>query len=307
MPKRQRIDSELLYSKLRYKHLLADQELLEKHPHAVEILSKNKLLSPGKIRSQAAKLLASGALAGSLLLGSPELNLPQKITPDLIISRESATNDENQTITSELKKILPQKIQNLTTDEEAEISHLLFRVWGINAVPSSGGTRLNHLYGLIGAEQHLPRFPGDTLSQHDENLREGITPGLGAWGYFSRTKKNLTKDLIQKEKYYVAVQTLYLPDWYTNFRYLRDWYKYRKVVVVNPNNGKTIVAVIADAGPSWWTGKHFGGSPEVMAYLGLNVGMQKGPVVLYFVDDPENKVPLGPLQQPVENEFLAKK
>ncbi len=66
--------------------------------------------------------------------------------------------------------------------------------------------------------------------------------------------------------------------------YLREWYKYRKVLVVNPDNGKTIVAVIADAGPAAFTGKHFGGSPEVMAYLGFNVGMQKGPVVLFFVD-----------------------
>ena len=86
----------------------------------------------------------------------------------------------------------------------------------------------------------------------------------------------------KKEKYYVAVQTLYLPDWTTRLAYLRDWYKYRKVVVTNPVNGKTIIAVVDDSGPSWWTGKHFGGSPEIMAYLGLNVGMQKGPVVLFL-------------------------
>ncbi|MFZ5844851.1 MAG: hypothetical protein ACOY0S_00070, partial [Patescibacteria group bacterium] len=183
-----------------------------------------------------------------------------------------------------------------TPDQEKQISQLLEDVWGIKATAELEGERLNQSYGMIGAEQHLPRFPGDTVAQHGEFLQSGITPGLGAWGYFANAKNQLTEDLIQKEKYYVAVQTLYLPDWNTRLKYLRDWYKYRKVLVVNPTNGRAVVAVVADSGPASWTGKHFGGSPEVMAYLGLNVGSQKGPVILYFVDDPQNKVALGPLE-----------
>ena len=112
----------------------------------------------------------------------------------------------------------------------------------------------------------------------------------------------MTDDLVQKEKYYVAVQTLYLPDRNTRQPELKDWYKHRKVVVVNPINGKSIVAVIADAGPASWTGKHFGGSPEVMAYLGLNVGMQKGPVLLFFVDDTNNQIAIGPLEYNVNTQ-----
>lgn len=57
-----------------------------------------------------------------------------------------------------------------------------------------------------------------------------------------------------------------------------------------------VVADVADAGPADWTGKHYGGSPEVMAYLGLNVHMQKGPVILFFVNDPNNEIPLGPVE-----------
>lgn len=110
----------------------------------------------------------------------------------------------------------------------------------------------------------------------------------------------MTPDLVNIEKYYAVVQTLYLPDWSTRLPYLRDWYKYRKVLIVNPQNGKAIVAAIADSGPAMWTGKHYGGSPEVMAYLNLNVGMQKGPVTLFFVDDPQNQVPLGPLEYNLE-------
>lgn len=287
------LDTELLYQKLKLKQLRAQKELEKKHPNAV-LFFKNKQLPPGKIRQHAAKLLTSGVLAGSLLLASPQIaavqNQQQKQTAFETVS------DLNQSLSKEMAQLLPKKIIPLTSDQEIEISHLLYKTYGIDAVPQLGSTRLNHCYGLIGAEQHLPRYPGDTLNQHEEYLRAGITPGLGAWGYFALSRNKLTEDLVNKEKYYVAVQTLYLSDWVSRFKYLRDWYKYRKVIVTNPVNGKTVICDVADSGPSWWTGKHFGGSPEVMAYLGLNVHMQKGPVVLYFVDDPEDKVPLGPLE-----------
>jgi hypothetical protein len=196
----------------------------------------------------------------------------------------------------QLKGILSEKPGPIPPVTESAVSGAIEKIWGIRATAALTGEKLNQSFGYMGAEQHLPRFPGDSVGEHDERQDSGITPGLGAWGYFANSRDNLTQDLIQKEKYYVAVQTLYLPDWKSRLPYLREWYKYRKVLVVNPGHGKTIVADVADAGPADWTGKHYGGSPEVMAYLGLNVGMQKGAVILFFVDDPDNEIPLGPVE-----------
>lgn len=299
------IDTSLLYSKLKLKNLLSERALSEKHPEAAKFLKEKGLLGPGKIREHAKKLLASGALAGSLLLAAPLMNAFP--VHDTTISKPRLSLQQNLII--KLSSLLPKQVGQLSPETETQISHILFDLFGINAFPQLGSTRLNDVYGLIGAEQHLPRFPGDTISQHDEYQRSGITPGLGGWGYFAPSKNQMTEELVQEEKYYVAVQTLYLPDWQKRLKFLVQWYKHRKVVVVNPLNGKSIVAVVADAGPAKWTGKHFGGSPEVMAYLELNVGMQKGPVILYFVDDPDNKVSLGPLEYNLEGnpKTLAKK
>ena len=121
-----------------------------------------------------------------------------------------------------------------------------------------------------------------------------MAPGLGAWGYFAKSKQDLTTDLEQKEKWYAVVQTLYLPDWNRRQPYLKDWYKFRKVLIVNTQNGNSVIASIADSGPAAWTGKHFGGSPEVMQSLG-GPKYKKGSVIVFFVDDPDNKVPLGPV------------
>ena len=67
------------------------------------------------------------------------------------------------------------------------------------------------------------------------------------------------------------------------------------MIVVNPENGTACVGVVGDTGSAKWTGKQFGGSPELMKALDLHLGPRKGKVVLLFVDDPDNNVPLGPI------------
>ena len=152
-----------------------------------------------------------------------------------------------QDLVHELKAILPSEVQPLTLDEEAKISEVLKKDTGLTATAAFEGNKLNDSYGRMGAEQHLARFPGDSV--------DNMAPGLGGWGY-------VPSDI---EQYYVAVQTLYLPNWLTETKKLADWYKFRKMVVVNPANGKVIITAVADAGPSkmdgetlWWLTRSFG-------------------------------------------------
>lgn len=280
-------------------HLRAEKEFSQKHPQAKEFFEKRGLKLE-KVRQHSSKLLAAGALAGGLLLTSPKYQLPAVSLPhDWVKTLTEAglvsPKDSQNFLASRLEEVLPKITCPLNPDLERQISFLVEKLSNIRTRASLEGERLNTCFGLIGAEQHLPRFPGDTVSQHDEFKESGITPGRGAWGYFAQNKSQLTPEDILREKYYVAVQTLYLPDWEKRQPYLRDWYQYRKVMAINPQTGQAVVAVIADAGPAAWTGKQFGGSPEVMSSLGLHKGMRKGPILLFFVDDPENKVPLGPV------------
>ena len=190
---------------------------------------------------------------------------------------------------------LPERTRPLSRNEEKLLESLFRDVMGIEARANLEGEHLNTTYGRIGAEQHLKRYLGDSVDQHDlETQGSGVAPGLGAWGYFAKSQEEMTPQLEETEKWYAVVQTLYLPDWNTRQPYLKDWYKYRKVLIVNTENGNAVVASIADSGPAAWTGKHYGGSPEVMSYLGGSK-YRKGPVIVFFVDDPENKVPLGPV------------
>lgn len=260
------LDFEGLRARLKLKNIASQRRLLA-HP--------------------ALKLISSGALAGSLLLSAPTA-LP---VPSHLLSPVKETDyyaSINMELAASLREILPPFVQPLTVSQEEEISKRIKKILGINAVGILENSHLNQTYGNIGAEQHLARFPGDYV--------ENMAPGLGGWGYVSDP---------EVEKYYIAVQTLYLPDWNTNTKYLSDWYRFRRCLVINPVNGRAIIAAVADAGPSWWTGKHFGGSPEVMAYLKLNTGPQKGPVLVFFLDDPQKVLPLGPVDYNVNNQKYA--
>jgi hypothetical protein len=253
--------------------------------------------SLSKLKRGSKRLLATGAVASSLILtpgivSGPASALPAPEVAEVPLLDHFALRKK---IKEELEKILPKKVDSLDLEQEKKISDLIWENLKIRATCGLEGNRLDVSYGIIGGEQHLKRYPGDTLRDHDEFRESGIAPSLGAWGYFANSQSELTFDLVQKEKYYVAVQTLYLKDWAIRQPELKEWYKFRKVIVINPETGQSVIAVIADAGPSWWTGKIFGGSPEVMHHLGLGKGKRQGPVILFFVDDPENKVSLGPI------------
>jgi hypothetical protein len=286
--KRKSSQYKLLAEKWTNRHRQLQSEIFDKHKDAFQWLVDNS------------KQLAVGSLASVFLLASPAAaKIPVLSTASAQISQAI---DKKVFLVYDLRNVLPSDVRPLTSDEEKNVSEILSRDFGFTVVPEIGGKRLNTTYGLIGQEQHLPRFPGDNIFNHFNNQTEadkywsyGITPGLGAWGYFADSSGALTQQDIDREKYYIAVQTFLAPGFDSNQKEYTDFFKYRKMLVVNPQNGKAIVADIADAGPSPWTGKQLGGSPEVMNYLERVDGSQRGPVLYFFIDDPNDTIPLGPV------------
>lgn len=203
----------------------------------------------------------------------------------------------------DLSDLLPDVVGPLSSEQEKAIGEKLSEHFGMKVSAELDGKKLNRSYGIIGAEQHLMRYPGDTMATHFATAEEarkfyssGMAPGRGAWGYFAPSAAAMTQKDVDREKYYIAVQTFLAPGFAENVREHYAFYKYRKMLVVNPENGKAIVAVIGDAGPAAWTGKHLGGSPEVMIHLERKDGRQRGPVLYFFIDDPDDTIPLGPIE-----------
>lgn len=288
---------ETLKKNLQARHKTVQKDLKKKQFVALKWLA-NKNLDIFDIYHTTTRLLTTGSLAGTMLLTSninPQLPAGQP-QAQIMSLRSQLTKDEfYRKLSENLRPLIPPSIGKFNAEREKEICNTLEKYLGFPVCFRLNGNELNYFYAWTGLEQHLYRYPGDSLNQHDEEEVAGIAPGLGAWGYFSQSKQSMSAEDFLREKYYVAVQTLYLPEWSKDSERLYNWYKYRKVVMVNPENGTACVAVIGDAGPANWTGKQFGGSPEVMKALGLNEGSQKGKVLLLFVSDPADNVPLGPV------------
>lgn len=279
----------ILKNKLQERHDDIKGRLVEKHKEAFDWLSSNT------------KQLAAGTMGSLLLLSSQ--------TAPLITDGNEKTQQEqfidvpeNLFMVADLKQYLPTTVDVVHPNQEKEIAKVLSRYYGFDVEPEIDGKRLMHTYGYIGAEQHLMRYPGDTMESHFDNPNDaalyyssGMAPGRGAWGYFA-SNQGLTEQDIEREKYYIAVQTFRAKDYATRTSDYRDFFKFRKMLVVNPNNGRAVVVVIGDSGPAVWTGKQLGGSPEVMKHLQRVDGRAKGPVLYFFIDDPEDKIPLGPIE-----------
>lgn len=292
MPKKKKNNFHYEYLRKQWtkKHRELQKEIFEKHKDSFEWLSNNS------------KQLAVGSLAGILMLSSP-------IIPKIPTAFSSASTEINKAVDNkvfliyDLKNALPQEVRPLTLQEENNVSEVLTRTYGFRVIPELEGKRLNTSYGLIGQEQHLARYSGDNMLTHFDNTQDaeryfkyGMAPGLGAWRYFATSRDLMVQKDIDREKYYIAVQTFLAPGFNENVREYVNFFKYRKMLVVNPQNGKAMVVVIGDAGPAKWTGKSLGGSPEVMQYLERYDGRQRGPVLYFFIDDPDDKIPLGPVE-----------
>ncbi len=281
-----------LKTKFSQKHEEIKSSVVEKHKDALELITTYPTQ------------LSAGVMGAALLVTN---SLPVMPTQSLVDNKsmvvESSVLNPTGFLISDLQKNLPSEMRPLTNDEEKKISEILSRDFKMPVSAELDGMRLNRSYGLIGAEQHLARYPGDSMASHFDNAKDsqkyyssGMAPGLGAWGYFAPSKYDLTKQDVEREKYYIATQTFLAPGFDENVYKYVMFFKYRKMLVVNPENGKAMVVVIGDAGPGQSTGKHLGGSPEVMKYLERVDGAQKGPVLYFFIDDPADEIPLGPIE-----------
>lgn len=283
---------------LQEKYLHLKQDFQKRHKKVSKWLNSNSLEFE-EFRHLSQQILAAVSLAGQIAMSQPveaqvqqQLEIIQQKQKDDLLGKIS--EQEHEEIMTKMIGYANMAPGHLPQDEELYLEQQLTDLLGFEVTAELEGHRLNHSVGIMGGEQHLRRHPTDTLSNHDAYLEAGLAPNRGAFGWFTENGQ-LTKEAVQQEKYYFAVQTLYLSDWNQNYDELKPWYKFRKMIVFNPAEQIAVVGVVGDAGPALWVKKQFGGSPEVMQQGKIWSPQAKGRVLLFFINDPEDRVPLGPI------------
>jgi hypothetical protein len=252
--------------------------------------------------------LAAASLAGAVAFNTPPplgitfptidakvmTQVQEAMKPEEAAIAVEITQEERATIIEKLQEVVKRPPGHMERQEELYLEQQLTDILGFEVAAELEGNRLNHTIGIMGGEQHLKRYPGDTLDQHDAYQESGIAPNRGAFGWFTE-QGVMTDKARMREKYYFAVQTMYLPNWASEHSRLKPWYAFRKMIAINPAEKVAVVGVVGDAGPALWVKKQFGGSPEIIREGKIWSKASRGRVLLFFVNDPEDKIPLGPM------------
>ncbi len=285
------LDFNSLKKRLEAHHKKVVKDVYKKHANTLALAKANTV-----------SIVSGALLASSVATTQIDPNFVKKVKAfDDSANKANEFLHFNQDLESldRINTFLLENPDNLTLEQEQIVEKNISNYFKVNAKVSLDNNRMTRVWGYFGQEQHLYRWAGDSLANHAQYLQHGIAPATGAFGYFDNT---------EQEKYYIAAPIHLLPTWNSNWPTLKPWYKFRKVIVYNPKNKKAVVAVIGDAGPSPWTGKQFGGSPELMHYLDMKDGRGKSKAVVLFLDDKDKNVALGPLLDETElSKFIALK
>ena len=207
----------------------------------------------------------------------------------------SISEEEFHSIIAKMNRVLDLPPGKLEAQSALYLEQQLSDILGFEVTTQLENQELLYTSGTVAAEPHLRRTTTDTLQDHTHIHAAGLSKHRSFFGWFSGLP-TLTDQAIMREQYYISVPLYSWPDWTENQHHLRKWYAFRKVVVCNPAEHRAVVAVVGNASATMQNRYQFGASSEVIRQGRLWSSKARGRVIVFFVDDPQDLVPLGPIQ-----------
>ncbi len=205
---------------------------------------------------------------------------------------QTLTQEEHEAVLQKMVGIVQTPAGHLPRQEELYLEQQLTDMLGFEVVAELEGVRLPYSIGMMAAQPHLRRHPTDLLMNHVTYLEAGIRESRGGFGWFTEMGQ-LTPAAIAREKYYISVPISFLPTWQTQNDVLKNWMKFRKMLVINPAEQCAVVSAVGDIGPADWMRAQFGGAPEVIRSAKIWSPNSRGHVLVMFINDPHDTIPLG--------------
>jgi hypothetical protein len=172
---------------------------------------------------------------------------------------------------------------------EQQVSDLV----GFQVATKLQNHELLHTQGSILALPHLKRSPRDTASDH-RYPQAPFSQKRSTFGWIDhlKTTHGIAEDV---EEYYIALPLHLIPTWSQESAALKEWYTFRKMLVLNPQEQLAVVCRVADSLSTNTAKYQFGGSPELILAGRCWSADTLGRVLVFFVVDDTNTIPVGPL------------
>lgn len=272
----------------------AEREFSLDHPQTAQFLQAQPTpFLSWRLRSQP-EASAAPSLAAS--------TLDAQVSRDVTQSAPAATKQLAESISIEEQAAVLEKLRAtlLLSAGQIEASSLLYleqqlsELLGFSVTGSLENQVVPYHTGTIQALPHLKRFPHDTLDLHERYVEAGLAEHRSIFGWFM-TGSTLSAEDEMRERYFVSLPFTCQTEWQTHPQATSQWYKYRKVVVINPFDARAVVACVADATASSTLQYQLGGSPELIREGLFWSPAAVGRACTLFVDDPTNQIRLGPI------------
>lgn len=241
---------------------------------------------------------------------SSNLSVQQQVTKFLKKDRTTAeflkqvSDEEYTVIFTKLQGALTNPASRLSQDDAAYLEQQLSDILGFTVTSQLQGHAVPNTVVTLKAGPHLKRFPKDSLSNHQQVPEAGLAATRSAFGWFS-THASLDEAATAAEQYYLALPLTALEEYRSTTAKL-DWWRQRKVLVVNPRVPSIVIASIADTMIAN-TQYQAVGSPELLRASQCWSPGCAGMVLLFLIDDTEDTLPVGPIPivQPTSLPYVA--
>ncbi|MBU0978601.1 MAG: hypothetical protein ABIJ03_00745 [Patescibacteria group bacterium] len=220
---------------------------------------------------------------------SAQQNLNQEFKPDQARVSIEVTGEEHAQILQKLATLAQAPAGQAELPDQLYFEQQLSDMMGLTVTAELENYRLPYTIAHAQALPHYPTHPNDQLSAHQ--LEEaGLSQSRSTFGWLTDKDKTY-----QHEAFGVAIPLHKLPDWSTRRSEYLAWFKYRKVVLINPARQKAAVGLITQVGPAHVQRFQVGLSPELIRATQAWHPDSKGKMIILLLDEAGGKSKLGPV------------
>jgi len=216
---------------------------------------------------------------------SSQQNLVQDLKPNLVSLSIEVSGEEHAQILRKLAALAQAPVGGANLPDQLYFEQQLGDMLGLTVTAELDGYRLPYTVAHAQALPHFPTHPNDQLSAHQPK-EAGLSSTRSTFGWLSDKTH-------QYEKFGVALPLHKLPDWPKRRLDYVQWFKYRKVILINPTQQTAAVGVVTQIGPAYVQRFQVGLSPELIRLTKAWHPDSKGKMVIFLLDDSAGSVKLG--------------
>jgi len=230
--------------------------------------------------------------------GEPSPNQPTTVSDSVnsILQQEKKNShlfsqiskEETEDILAKLSDLVRMPPGQLDSESELYLEQQLSEVLGFQVSSELEGHRLLYNTGKVTAMPHIKLHPTDTLQSHAHPYA-GLSKHRGAYGWFLEQGK-VSDESEKLEKYYCALPLYYFPEWQTDSKAVKKWYKHTKIIILNPIENTAVICAVGTIGPLTQSRYQFGASPETIIAGKIWSPQAAGRVLILFIEDTENTI-----------------